>query len=541
MLLAVAALAFLLPGLASLPPVDRDEARFTQASKQMLESGDYIDIRFQDQHRYKKPVGIYWLQTASVTLTGGDSTSAIWRYRLVSVAAGAASVLLIAMLGARLFCANAGFAAGLMLAGLLGLGFEGRIAKTDATLLAVTLLAQTALAHVYLSAKDNMSLPKIWPVLLWVAIGVGVLIKGPLTLAIIGLTIAGVALFDKDRIWLRGLKPLWGLVIVAAIAAPWLIAITLKSDGAFWAESVGRDMLGKVAQGQESHGGPPGYYMLTYSLYMWPFGYLALIGGLKALHVWREPRILFCLSWYVPIWLIFELVPTKLPHYPLPAYPAIVLLAGWGLFGAGQTVTLLNWQKWLSWLGAFGVVVVSAAFAAIAISGPLWFGQPFSLIGLVAAVFALIAGWLALGFGRPQLGIARLFATSLCAGMFYALAFSFVLPGINALWVSRTVADTLKSVEGCADPVLASVDFQEPSLVFLAGTGTKLTDMQGLADHLIAGDECALALLPTEKRQELQTLTGSLETLETIRSISGFNYSKGSAVSLELVRLSRQP
>src|SRR3974390_494714 len=64
-LLAVALLGFL-PGFFSIPPVDQDEARLAQATKQMVESGDYVDIRFQDEVRYKKPVGIYWLQAAGV-------------------------------------------------------------------------------------------------------------------------------------------------------------------------------------------------------------------------------------------------------------------------------------------------------------------------------------------------------------------------------------------------------------------------------------------------------------------------------------------
>ncbi|MGO9543748.1 MAG: ArnT family glycosyltransferase, partial [Rhodomicrobium sp.] len=59
--------ALYLPGIASLPPTDRDEARFAQASKQMLETGNYVDIRFQTEARYKKPIGIYWLQSAAVT------------------------------------------------------------------------------------------------------------------------------------------------------------------------------------------------------------------------------------------------------------------------------------------------------------------------------------------------------------------------------------------------------------------------------------------------------------------------------------------
>jgi 4-amino-4-deoxy-L-arabinose transferase-like glycosyltransferase len=63
-LLAILALAFFLPGIAALPPIDRDEPRYTQATTQMLESGDFVDIRFMDQVRYKQPAGIYWIQSA---------------------------------------------------------------------------------------------------------------------------------------------------------------------------------------------------------------------------------------------------------------------------------------------------------------------------------------------------------------------------------------------------------------------------------------------------------------------------------------------
>ena len=65
-LLIVFSLIAFLPGFFQIPPVDRDEARFAQATKQMVESGEYVDIRFQDEVRYKKPVGIYWLQAAAV-------------------------------------------------------------------------------------------------------------------------------------------------------------------------------------------------------------------------------------------------------------------------------------------------------------------------------------------------------------------------------------------------------------------------------------------------------------------------------------------
>ena len=60
--LVLCGLVLFLPGFFNIPPIDRDEARFAQASKQMVETGDFVDIRFQDEVRYKKPVGIYWLR-----------------------------------------------------------------------------------------------------------------------------------------------------------------------------------------------------------------------------------------------------------------------------------------------------------------------------------------------------------------------------------------------------------------------------------------------------------------------------------------------
>ena len=111
--------------------------------------------------------------------------------------------------------------------------------------------------------------------LFWVAEAAAILIKGPIVPLLSLLTIATLAIVDRDRRWLRDLKPLRGVALVALLVSPWIVAISLKSGWAFWQESVGKDMLGKVASGQESHGFPPGYYVLTFSLFLWPFGALA--------------------------------------------------------------------------------------------------------------------------------------------------------------------------------------------------------------------------------------------------------------------------
>src|SRR5882672_6316227 len=84
-LLALLGLVLWLPGILSLPPLDRDESRFAQSSRQMVESGDPVDIRFGHVPRYKKPVGIYWLQTAATAAFGMGDDSRIWTYRVPSL------------------------------------------------------------------------------------------------------------------------------------------------------------------------------------------------------------------------------------------------------------------------------------------------------------------------------------------------------------------------------------------------------------------------------------------------------------------------
>jgi 4-amino-4-deoxy-L-arabinose transferase-like glycosyltransferase len=541
LVLALIALAAFAPGIATLPPIDRDEGRFVQATKQMLETDDYIDIRFQDESRYKKPVGIYWLQSAMVIATGGDETSQLWRYRLVSVAAGIASVLLAALLGNRMFGTVAGLAAGLMMAAMFGLAFEARIAKTDATLLAFTLAAQTALAHLYLGWRQNTPAGRGWWLAFWLAIACAVLIKGPITPIVCVLTIAGVLVFDKERGWVTALKPIAGLAVVLAVAAPWLIAITIKSDGAFWMDSLGQDMLGKVSGAQESHGAPPGTYILTYGLFLWPVGFLAVIGGLKALGDFRRPELLFCLSWYIPFWLVLEATPTKLPHYPLPAYPALILLGAWALFGDGANVTAKVWQVWVARLAQAGIAIVSILLAAAAIGIPIWLDGAIVWMALPTAIAALVTGWLAAGFmlkaGEAfDFPLKRLIAVAIGAICTHGLLFAVVAPSLTSAWTARNIAAALAKMPDCKTPDLASVDFHEPSLVFLTQTATQLTDLDGAADHLSTPGGCAVASVPATELDALHALLPPGAALIEIARFDSFNYSKGRKMELVLVR-----
>src|SRR5437588_4355675 len=103
LLLALLCLLLYAPGIASIPALDRDEARFAQATRQMLETGDLLRIRFQDEARNRKPAGIYWLQAGSVAVLSTPASTAIWPYRLPSLIGAGAAVLLTLGFGCALF------------------------------------------------------------------------------------------------------------------------------------------------------------------------------------------------------------------------------------------------------------------------------------------------------------------------------------------------------------------------------------------------------------------------------------------------------
>lgn len=527
-------------GLASLPPVDRDESRFVQATKQMVETGDYVDIRLQDVTRYKKPIGIYWLQSAAVAMSGKGAAAPIWIYRLVSTLGIALAVVGICWTGTNLFGANAGLAAGLMMAAIFATAFEGRDAKTDAMLLACCVMAQGALAQVYMAAKRNEPVPGHLPWIFWIAQGLGILIKGPVSPLLSLLTAAALFAFDRDWRWLLKMKLVRGVGIVLVIVLPWLILITWKSGGAFFQEALGKDMLSKVAQGEESHGLPPGFYMLTYSLFMWPFGLIAVGAGLQAINrFWDDPRLRFCLAWYIPFWLVFEAIPTKLPHYVMPAYPGVALLIGWLLtLPADQAnAPLKRWQTWLWWATAFGLAVVAIGLAVVCVGAPLYLTKAFSWWSIPAAVAALVTGYLA--FPRQlQITLGRIAAIAVGAGITFSLLFGVIAPSLKPIWLSPAVKAAVDANRLCDTTVLASAEFQEPSLVFLVGTKTVLTDVQGVARHLLADPSCALGLVPVKDEQKLtDVLAAQGKSAKRLTEIDGINYSSGDKLALGLYRV----
>src|SRR5204863_7385432 len=113
----------------------------------MLESGDYVVIRFQDTARFKKPVGIHWLQAASVRALSSPEGRHIWAYRVPSLLGAMLAAAACAWGAAALLGAEAGLISGALLGATLLLSTEAFIAKTDAALTGATTLAMAALAR----------------------------------------------------------------------------------------------------------------------------------------------------------------------------------------------------------------------------------------------------------------------------------------------------------------------------------------------------------------------------------------------------------
>ena len=155
-----------------------------------------------------------------------------------------AAVLLTAGIANTLFGAQAGLLAAGLLAISLLMGAEARMAKIDATLLAAILVAQASLLRIYLDAGASA---RRWAALHWVALGVGLMLKGPLILLVSWGTILGLVLSERRTAWLRGLHGRWGVPLMLAIVLPWCIAIGVASGGDFFSKSVGDNFLGKVA------------------------------------------------------------------------------------------------------------------------------------------------------------------------------------------------------------------------------------------------------------------------------------------------------
>ena len=527
--LAALVLAAALPAFTGLPPVDRDEPSFAQSAKQMRASGNLVDIRFQDGTRYKKPVGIYWLQAATAAALGPKGDRVIWHYRLPSLLGILAAVLLGARIAAGFGGPAAGQAAGLMLAGSFLLLAEAHLATTDAVMLAAILAAQAVLARLYRAAHAAAflraalkPLPVGSLVLFWGALAATVLLKGPVGALVLGLTALALALIHRRAGWLMALRPGWGLLGLALAVLPWFVAITVVSGGAFWREALGHDLLGKVVAAQEDHGAPPGTYLALLWITFFPASIPLALTLPRIARLWRRPGVIFALAWVVPAWLVFELNPTKLMHYVMPLYPGLALAAA--LAWAEGALALRRWHWILAGLlTALPVAVLLAAAGFGARLGHLpWLPVGLGLLAIgLGAVFAARAQ----AEGRPLAALLGLWL----AGAGFAGGLLGAAAAIPALWPARAIVALAQPSAACPARPIVTDGYDEPSLVFLAPATELATTPAGVAQAM-AKDRCTLGIV-SDPAQFLAAAAAGLAP-QAVGQVKGLNLGTGRMVAL---------
>lgn len=527
-MLFVAALLSFLPGFFGIPPVDRDEARFAQATKQMVESGNYSDIRFRDEPRYKKPPGIYWLQTAAVTAARifgvRQALTSIWVYRLPSLIGAIGSGWLTYWAALPLVSRRAAVLAALMMISSVLLGVEARMATTDAALLVTAVATMGGLARAYMSSHGGS--PTRWPLaaMFWTALGAAVLIKGPIVPALAALATFALTFRDRSIRWIASLYPIAGLFCFAALTLSWLLFISWRSGGTFtqgWAQ----DIFPKLVTGVEGHGEPPGYYVALFWVTFWPGCALAGLSVPSVFAARGTPKTAFLLAWLLPAWLLAELSATKLPHYVLPLYPSVaILIAGSiGTPAFSRRPALLNAAVWLAVLPVLAGSLGLMALLAIGRRS-----DPLSFVLCGSAVVMAILGWRQLSSRTERallLGVAS-------AMLLSTALYGTIVPRLRAAFPSAAAVELITS-RGCAEPkIVTSLTFDEPSLVFLAGTATRAANVAE-AVAFLTGGPCRFALIDGKDDARFLGMVRTADLrIDAIGRVEGVNYQYGTPLVL---------
>ena len=538
-----------LPGLSSMQVIDRDEARFAQASIQMRDSGDYVNIRFHDRERHKKPVGIYWLQTASLKLFSSPQKRDIWVHRLPSVLAGLLAVIGLYWSGLILYNKQGAFIAALLFSTSFLLIFESHMAKTDAALCAASVWAFGAILR--LRAPQQSATHSRAGLILWVALGCGVILKGPILPAIvitawITIIIWEMKLEKNHSPWATIFNPL-GLCLFGLIVIPWYIMIYKATGGTFFSTAISSDLTPKLTGSQETHGGLPGYYALTMFVTLWPaaiFLLSSLAYGLKAAKASNDTSLnpsyaRWLLAWIIPFWIILELTPTKLPHYVLPLFPAIALLM------AGAVMDMNRHKSFpkTRYMGALIFFIVSASLIFIVAGADAYYGENnlwvygLAVIILLLALMAMV--WACQGH------IIRSLVGTILTGLGLSIpTYAQIMPNLNRLRIAPNIAATIQqhneALSRNDEVLIRSSHFTEPSLVYYHRGqvlfGDKADDYNKYPAQ--AGQIWIIDAKITDSAARLKVIqdiaTYNEMCLSTLGDFAGMNYSNGNEVDIRL-------
>jgi len=318
LLLAIVSATILLAGTASLPLLDRDEPRFARATIEMLERGDWVVPYFNDEYRFDKPPLTYWLMAVGYATLGYGEAGA----RLHAVVAAIGMTLVVFLFGYRIVGPRRAFTAAFAWATCVQVFLHGRLAVADMPMILAVTAMHWALWELLHENGGNR-----WRLALWGAAAAGFLAKGPIAIAVPAVTLLTLRLLGgRASVAWRRLGAAWGLPLALALVGAWGIPALLRTGGQFWDVGIGEHIVRRGVAAFNDRPIVPGYYLVTVLLSLFPWS--PNLGQIPVVlrRRWREPRTRFLLGWVLGPFLIFSVYSTQLPHYTLPAFPALLLL-----------------------------------------------------------------------------------------------------------------------------------------------------------------------------------------------------------------------
>ncbi|NCO57128.1 MAG: hypothetical protein AUK30_05720 [Nitrospirae bacterium CG2_30_70_394] len=481
---------------------DRDEPRFAEAAREMVATGDYLVPRFHGAVRYDKPPLIYWLMAAAYRVTGPTPLGA----RLPSALAGGIAVFLTGLLGRRLVGAAAGLWGALILALCLQLTVEAKVATVDATLLATICAGMVAVVRSWQGEGG-------WGNLLfgWGAVALAILTKGPIAPLVVGGTALGLKLAG-GRPWpWPGRRLAAGLVILLAICLPWVVAVQAATDGDFLRVAIGHHVIDRAAHPLEGHRGPIWYYLATLPASFFPWALLGFGALFDLIRRAREAASRPLLLWLAIPFALFTATATKLPHYTLPAYPALAL-------ALGRIVAAPRRPPWWGWLAAASGLFALALGIGLAVGAQrqLPGGAPVA-VGMEALLLLLVGvAHLTFRWRYHAVAVATTAAAALlCLG-------GATLPALEPFKPSPPMVAALEAAPPAAR---YSYGYFEPSLVFAShDTVQEVSDRAALIALLASPTSFACVLPRTVWHELAPALTSPPAVLAAFR---GFNVARG--------------
>jgi 4-amino-4-deoxy-L-arabinose transferase-like glycosyltransferase len=387
--LALAALlwaALVVAGLALRPPIPIDETRYLAVALEMWQRGDFLVPYRNGEAYHHKPPLLFWLMQAGWAVFG---VSEIWG-RLVGPLFALGALVATFALARRLYPERPAVAAiaPLVLIACLWFGIVASLTLFDAMVTFFALLGWIGIVDAWQGRARRG-----W-ILVAIAIGLGILSKGPVQL----LHIAPAALLAP--LWMtRDRPPSWGrwyggfaLAVIggAMIALAWAVPAAIAGGEEFARKIFLGQHTGRMVRAF-SHSRPFWWYVPVLAGLLFPFlWWFAPWRGLRASPgLWREPGLRFALAVVVPVFVVFSAISGKQPHYLLPEFALFALIVarladreGFADRRLDRVVPALGLVAGGIAMMALPFVVGRLAAGRAGIAVPLWFGILDEIVGL---------------------------------------------------------------------------------------------------------------------------------------------------------------